>query len=177
MADGTFAVLLMLLGWSDMSDNYCDTAGGCWAPSDRPAQLMLSQGEVIRRRAHVANESYVRYDLGTQVGPFGQAAGFSAGEEGELWAGYGLTYTMRMGAFYAELHLMPGLYLDNGGFDMGGLLEFRSGLELGLESADGWRVGLAYDHRSNGGIFEANPGKETLQVRFGAPAAVPLPAD
>ena len=170
MADGTFAVLLVLLGWSDMSAEHCGTADGCWGRSDAQARVNISAGEVIHRRADPAMESYTRYDFGTNLGPFGQAAGLSVGEDGGLWTGYGVTYTRAWGPFYAELHLMPGLYLDNGGFDMGGWLEFRSGLEIGIEPWEGWRLGLAYDHRSNGGIFEDKPGKETVQVKVGFPA-------
>ena len=70
---------------------------------------------------------------------------------------------------YAELHLMPGLYLGNGEFDLGGWLEFRSGLEVGFQASDGWRLALAYDHRSNGGIFAQNPGIETVQIKVGFP--------
>ena len=39
-------------------------------------------------------------------------------------------------AVYAQLHAMPGLYADNGGFDLGGPMEFRSGIELGYENRE-----------------------------------------
>lgn len=169
MADGTFAVLLLLLGWSDMKDSYCHMTEGCFARSTGPAHVSLSVGEVIHRRADPAMETYMRYDMPRRIGPFGQAVGLSVGEAGEIWAGYGVTYLRQIGPVYAQLHLMPGLYLDNGGFDLGGWLEFRSGLEIGIQMQSGWRIALAYDHRSNGGIFSKNPGIETAQIKIGFP--------
>ena len=70
---------------------------------------------------------------------------------------------------YTELHAMTGLYFDNGGFDLGGPIEFRSGIELGYETRHGWRMALLYDHRSNAGIYEDNPGIETVQVKVSIP--------
>ena len=53
---------------------------------------------------------------------------------------------------------MAGVYADNGGFDLGGPIQFRSGIELGYENRNGWRFGLSYDHRSNAGLYANNPG-------------------
>jgi hypothetical protein len=171
MADGTMAVLMLIFGFTDMGNNYCGTDGGCWAVSKEPPRLSVSAGEVVQRHAKAATETYMRYDPGVNYGPFGQAAGVSFGEKGEIWAGYGGTYTIRFGltGLYAQFHLMPGLYFDNGGFDLGGMFEFRSGIELGYESPKGWRYALAYDHRSNAGIFDQNPGIETVQIKTSSP--------
>ena len=53
--------------------------------------------------------------------------------------------------------------------DLGGPVEFRSGLELGYESDRGWRIGLGFDHRSNAGIESRNPGLETVHLRLSVP--------
>ena len=171
MADGTFAVLLFVLGLTDMGMNHCGTTAGCLGKSDTTPRFSISAGEVLERRANPAAELYLRYDLGQMHGPFGTAAGLSVGEGGETWAGFGATYTMPFGrsGAYAELHAMPGLYLDNGGFDLGGPIEFRSGVELGYETSKGWRVALTYDHRSNAGIYDENPGIETVQFKVSIP--------
>ncbi len=171
MADGTFAVLLIVLGLADMNGNHCGTDGGCFGRTDVQPRLAVSAGEVVERRADPAAETYLRYDMGQKIGPFGQAVGLSAGEGGETWAGYGATYRISLWKtpFYAELHTMPGIYLDNGGFDLGGPIEFRSGIELGWESDRGWRFAVSYDHRSNAEIYENNPGIETVQFRVSVP--------
>ena len=171
MADGTFAALLLIMGMTDMGMNHCGTEQGCLGTSQTTSRFSISGGEVLERRADAAAEMYLRYDLGKQIGPFGTAAGLSVGEDGETWVGAGATYSIPFGrsGAYAELHAMPGLYFDNGGFDLGGTVAFRSGLELGYETSRGWRVALSYDHRSNAGIYDENPGVETVQVKLSIP--------
>jgi hypothetical protein len=170
MADGTFAVLMLVLGLTDMARNHCGTETGCFGRSDVTPRVAFSGGEVLERRADPASEIYLRYDLGHKRGPFGSAAGLSIGENGETWIGFGQTYKIDISdRFFAELHSMPGLYFDNGGFDLGGPIAFRSGVELGYENRQGWRFGLSYDHRSNAGIYDENPGVETVQFRVSVP--------
>lgn len=171
MADGTFAALLFIIGMTDMSMNHCGTDQGCLGTSQTAPRFSISGGQVLNRRADPAAEVYLRYDLGRQIGPFGTAIGLSVGEAGEAWVGAGATYTIPFGrsGAYAELHAMPGLYFDNGGFDLGGAVAFRSGFELGYETSRGWRMALSYDHRSNAGIYEENPGVETVQVKLSIP--------
>lgn len=171
MADGTFAVLLFAIGLTDMGLNHCGTEAGCLGRTEVTPRLSISGGEVLERRAEAAGEVYLRYDLGRKRGPFGNAAGLSLGENGETWVGFGTTYTVAFGrsGAYAELHSMPGLYFDNGGFDLGGPIAFRSGVELGYETRQGWRMALSYDHRSNAGLYDENPGMETVQVKVSIP--------
>ena len=170
MADGTFAVLMIVAGLVDMNQNYCWTEIGCFGRTETTPRLAFSAGQVIERQADEAAEIYIRYDLGHKRGPFGRALGFSVGENGETWIGFGQTYDFELGGgLYGELHSMPGLYADNGGFDLGGPIEFRSGIELGYENRRGWRYAISYDHRSNAGIYEKNPGIETVQFRISAP--------
>jgi hypothetical protein len=171
LADGSFAVLLFVLGLTDMNMNHCGSDAGCLATSDTVPRFSIAGGEVLERNAEAAPELYLRYDLGKTIGPFGTAAGLSVGEAGETWVGYGATYTIPFGRSraYAELHAMPGLYFDNGGFDLGGAVAFRSGLELGYETRNGWRMALTYDHRSNSGLYEDNPGIETVQFKVSVP--------
>lgn len=172
MADGTFAVALLLAGLIDMGQSGCFGDRSCLAPSEGQSRLSFSAGEVIERKARPAGELYLRYEPGRNVGPFGMVGGLSLGENNEVWVGFGSTFDLMPpdSRFFAQLHTMPGLYFDNGGFDLGGPIEFRSGLEVGYENRSGWRFGLSYDHRSNTGLFnEENPGIETMQFRVSAP--------
>ena len=171
MADGTFAVLMLIAGLTDMKQNHCGTEFGCLGRTDVTPRIALSAGDVLKRQASPAGEVYIRYDLGHMNGPFGHAFGLSVGEHGETWLGFGQTLRTDFGGsrVYAELHAMPGIYLDNGGFDLGGPVEFRSGVELGYETRKGWRFGLSYDHRSNAEIYKQNPGIETVQFRVSVP--------
>lgn len=171
MADGTFAALLLISGLLDMNANYCGTETGCLGRTETTPRLAISTGDTVLRDFPVVGEVYVRYDLGHRNGPFGHAIGFSVGENGELWLGAGQTWKADIGrsGWYTELHAMTGLYEPNGGADLGGLIEFRSGIEIGYENRNGWRYGLSYDHRSNLGIYANNPGIETVQLRVSIP--------
>ncbi len=171
MADGTFAVLMWVIGLTDMGMNYCGTETGCLGRSDAQAKLQFSAGQVVERRADSKSELMLRYKMGSKRGPFQPAVGLSLAEDGEAWIGFGQTYTMQWGSspFYAELHAMPGLYSSGGGFELGGPIAFRSGIEVGFENRRGWQFGLSFDHRSNAGIYEDNPGIETVQFRVSIP--------
>ncbi|WP_037267582.1 acyloxyacyl hydrolase [Roseivivax halodurans] len=171
MADGTFAAVMLIAGLADMGLNHCGSPGGCLERTADAPRLSFSAGSVLERRAESAAEIYARYDPRTRFGPFGTALGLSLGEEGETWLGAGLTWDWRFGSspYYGELHVMPGYYRAGDGFDLGGPIAFRSGLELGYESWNGWRYAVSYDHRSNAGIYDENPGVETVQFRVSVP--------
>jgi lipid A 3-O-deacylase len=64
-----------------------------------------------------------------------------------------------------------GLFEDGKEFDLGHTVEFRSGLELGHRLDNGWRLGVALFHLSNGGIGDRNPGTEVLTITLSIPVA------
>ena len=170
MADGTFAVAMIVLGLLDMNRNHCGTEAGCLGRSETTPRFGIAVGEWVERRAQPAGELDIRYDFGSKFGPFGHALGFSVAEGGEAWIGYGQTWTYAFSdRLYAELHAMPGLYAENGGFSLGGPIQFRSGIEVGYENRAGWRFAASYDHRSNAGIFSRNPGVEVVKFRVSVP--------
>ena len=170
MADGTFAVLLLLAGLGDMHLNHCGTQAGCLGRSETAPRFALSGGEVLERRAEPGAEIYLSYDLGHRSGPFGHAVGLSLGERGETWVGFGQTWAAELGrSGFLELHAMTGLYEPGDGLDLGGPIAFRSGIEIGIEDRRGWRYGLGYDHRSNAGLYDDNPGVETVHFRVSIP--------
>ena len=167
--DGTLATLFLLAGLTDMTMNHCDT--GCLALADENKRLSISAGEVEFQGARIANEMFVRYDLPKTYGPFQPTVGVSATDDGSLWIGAGAlwTHSFASDSAYVQLHLMPGLYARGSGPDLGHVVEFRSGAELGFETAKGVRIGLSYDHRSNADISALNPGLETIQLRASFP--------
>ncbi len=167
--DGTFAVLTFALGLLDMSQNHCATA--CLGPTRFEPRTNLSMGAVQYQEEHVSEELYLRQDTGRGFGPFQMSYGLSVTTEGDAWAGIGSLYTHEFagGGAYVQLHAMPGLYMAGSGPDLGGAVEFRSGIELGVQTRGGVRFGLSYDHRSNAGLYEENPGLETVQFRVSIP--------
>lgn len=54
-------------------------------------------------------------------------------------------------------------------FYLGQLLEFRSGLEISRHFNQGYRLGVAIFHLSNGGLSDENPGTETAALSFSIP--------
>lgn len=170
MADGTFAALLLVAGLTDMGLNHCGV-DGCLTRTSDVSRLAVSAGTVVERRADEGTEIYLRYDPSTRFGPFGTTLGLSAGDGVGTWLGAGMTWDWQFGysPYYVELHAMPGYYMEGDGFDLGGPVQFRSGIELGYEAMNGWRYAVSYDHRSNAGLYDDNPGIETVQFRVSVP--------
>ena len=55
-----------------------------------------------------------------------------------------------------------GLYTAGNGKDLGGPVEFRSGIEISVRAGERWWVGLSYYHLSNAVLYDLNPGEESL---------------
>lgn len=171
--DGRLAVLFFAVGLFDMKANDCDT--GCLAHTPAQEALSLSFGNVIFQEDTIGRELYLRYDMGTSFGPFQPAMGLSVSDSNDIWVGVGATHTTRFwdrpsgAGGYAQLHFMPGVYAQGNGRDLGYPIEFRSGAEIGYQAKNGVRMGVSFDHRSNGDISSVNPGLETFQFRVSVP--------
>jgi|UPI0002DD0182 lipid A 3-O-deacylase len=171
--DGRLAVLFFVVGLTDMKTNDCDT--GCLARTPAQEALSLSFGNVIFQEKNIGSEMYLRYDMGTSFGPFQPAMGLSMSDSNDIWVGLGATHTTRFwdrpsgAGGYAQLHFMPGVYAQGSGPDLGYPIEFRSGAEIGYQAKNGVRMGVSFDHRSNGDISSVNPGLETFQFRVSVP--------
>jgi hypothetical protein len=82
------------------------------------------------------------------------------------------------GGFGLDLPLGPGwdlrpswaagLFYQDGDRDLGGPLEFRSALELSRRISSRLRLGFTFYHLSNGGLFQRNPGSESLVLTLAA---------
>ena len=167
--DGAYALLFLVAGLTDMKINYCND--GCLARRDAQAHASLSYGDVIFQANTIGRETYFRYDLGQMRGPFQPAIGVSVTDTGDAWVGFGATHTSKFanGRGYVQLSLLPGLYAQGSGPDLGHTIEFRSGAEIGYLARNGIKYGISYDHRSNGDISNVNPGLETLTFRVTFP--------
>jgi hypothetical protein len=167
--DSVFAALALIVGLTDMGVNHCPT--GCLAEGPGQSRLSVSAGALLFQEDRIGSEVYIRYDLGREFGPFQPTIGLSSTDSGDVWLGAGALWTAPFldDAAYLQLHLMPGLYLQGDGPNLGNEIEFRSGFEIGITARNGWRWGLSYDHRSNGGLSDLNPGAETVQLRLSIP--------
>ena len=170
ITDGTAAVVGLIIGLIDMSVNHCPNEG-CLAKNSVTARNSVSIGETYFQDQNVGEEVYFRRDTGKAHGPFQSIWGLSATTDGEFWIGIGHAYTMNVfnERGFLQFHSMAGLYENGSGVDLGGPIEFRSGIELGYQAKNGVRVGLSIDHRSNAGLYSRNPGLETVQLRVSIP--------
>ncbi len=170
ITDGTAAVVGLALGLLNMSVNHCPN-NGCLAKNERQPYLSVSVGDVVHQESTIGEEVYFRKQTRFARGPFQFTYGASVTEDGGLWVGLGntTTYSTPNGRWYAQFHSMPGLYAKGGDVGLGGPIEFRSGVEFGYQNKKGVRMSIGADHRSNAGIYNYNPGLETVQFRVSIP--------
>lgn len=102
---------------------------------------------------------------------FRPMVGISATSDSAVYAYAGFHWDVEV--LPRELYLSPnfavGAYGEGDGKDLGGALEFRSGLELGYQFDNRHRLGLSINHLSNASIYDKNPGVETLIVTYSIP--------
>ena len=98
------------------------------------------------------------------------AAGVIAIAEGSFYAYGGFRFEIPLGErWMLNPNWAAGLYYHRpGGFDLGGPLELRSGVELAYRLPDSSRLGLCIYHLSNAGFFDNNPGSESLVLTYSA---------
>jgi len=96
-------------------------------------------------------------------------AGVITGSQGSLYVYGGVQVDLALGERWTFTPgWATGLYRRTPEFDLGGPLEFRTSLELSYRLANGSRVGACLYHLSNGGLFDRNPGSESLVLTYRA---------
>lgn len=58
------------------------------------------------------------------------------------------------------------LFDEGEGKDLGGVVEFRSAIEGSYRLGAGARIGLTFHHLSNGGLYDHNPGSNSLLLVY-----------
>jgi lipid A 3-O-deacylase len=92
------------------------------------------------------------------------AVGIAGTEDGNKWIYGGLRLDVKLLGWAVTPQFAVTLYDHDDGRDLGGVLEFRSGLEVSFRFAKGPRLGLLFYHMSNGDFYERNPGSNSLVV-------------
>jgi hypothetical protein len=110
--------------------------------------------------------SDVGYGIHPILGGFGTAKGGAYGYGGLNWD---------VALLPNQLYLVPnfavGAYKEGDGKQMGGALEFRSGIELDYQFPNAHQVGVALNHISNAGIYEHNSGEESVLLTYSIPVS------
>ncbi len=103
------------------------------------------------------------------VPPLSPAAGAMATARGALYAYGGFRFDQPLGKEWSvSPQLAAGLYYRDAGRNLGGALEFRSGIELSRRIGERSRLGLTLYHLSNAGLYNVNPGMESLVLTYTA---------
>ena len=91
------------------------------------------------------------------------AFGVAGTEDGSVWLWGGLRRAFRLGGGWV---LAPGfgiaLYEEGDGKDLGGLVEFRSSIELSVAVGSRYEAGVLLYHLSNAGFYDLNPGSNSV---------------
>ena len=96
------------------------------------------------------------------------AVGAMATEEDAYYGWVGGAFFIPLGEKWGLVpEVGAGDYQRGDGKDLGGTLEFRSGLEATYRASDAFRIGLGFYHLSNAGIYEVNPGVNSFVLTFG----------
>ncbi len=118
-------------------------------------------------------EAGLEYRLRSRAWDLVPAVGGAFTGDGAFWAYAGLRRPFRLAPGW---RLTPGfavsLYEEGStGKDLGGLLEFRSSLELARRFARGSSLGLAVYHLSNASFYDDNPGSNSVILSWAFPVS------
>jgi len=95
------------------------------------------------------------------------AFGVAGTEEGSVWAYGGLRLDWQAAEnWFISPQFAVSAYEDGDGLDLGGVLEFRSGLEIARRLKSGSRLGILFFHLSNARIYDPNPGSNSLVLTW-----------
>lgn len=119
---------------------------------------------------HRSAQFELQYRSGLKLWIFQPMAGVSATTDASAYVYAGVSVDVFFGnRFVLRPSFAPGLYHEGNGKDLGGVLEFRSALEAAYRFDDRSRLGIEISHRSNAGIYDDNPGEETLMLFYHLP--------
>lgn len=97
-------------------------------------------------------------------------AGVQANTDGGIYGYVGLNYDWQFtDRWYLTPTVAVGAYEDNSSVDLGGWLEFRTGVEVSHRFSNAHRLGLAFHHISNASIYDENPGTEQVMLTYSVP--------
>ncbi len=98
--------------------------------------------------------------------------GLNVDNDAAIYGYGGLSWDLPLGrSFYVTPSFMIGAYSHGDSKDLGGWLEFRSGIEVAYAFKDGSRIGIAFNHVSNADVYDDNPGLETVLIGYHFPIA------
>ena len=143
-------------------------AAGLQAQESR--SLAFSAGAFNFNKSGTVLEGGVEYRAPINVWKLAAAGGVTVNLDGAFYGFGGLRRDFRLGGPWIITPAFGiALYEKGGGKDLGGLIEFRSAIEIGREWANRHRLALVLYHLSNAGLYDLNPGINSLIVTYSLP--------
>lgn len=141
-----------------------------------PRSLAFSAGVFNFSKSEKQAEVGMEFRTPTPLWGMAVAAGLYGTQEQSIWVYGGLRRDFSLGEGWL---ITPGiaisLYEAGDGKDLGGPVEFRTALEIGYEWANRTRLALAVYHLSNAGLYDHNPGSNSLILTYSFPLKRPSP--
>ena len=135
-----------------------------------PRALAFSGGVFNFSKSEKQVEVGVEFRNPTPLWGMAVAVGLYGTEERSFWVFGGLRRDFSLGkGWLVTPAFAVSLYEEGDGKDLGGPVEFRSALELGYEWANRTRLAFAFYHLSNAGLYDRNPGSNSLILTYSFP--------
>lgn len=148
----------------------------CLAVLTPPAFGGEAQGWAIHSGAFdLAESSTAEMGVEYRLAPFSlkkveivPAFGLSGTSDGGVWLYGGLRYDWELSDHWIVTPSVGvSLFEEGDGKNLGGPIEFRSGLEISYRFHRRSRLGVLFYHLSNARIYDDNPGSNTLNFVWG----------
>ena len=135
-----------------------------------PRSLAFSAGVFNFSKSEKQVEVGMEFRTPTPLWGMAVTAGLAGTQDQSLWVFGGLRRDFSLGeGWLVTPAFAVSLYSQGDGKDLGGPLEFRSAVELGYEWANRTRLALAIYHLSNAGIYDHNPGSNSMILTYSFP--------
>ena len=140
------------------------------AVAEEARSLALSAGLFNVSKSPSSIEAGVEYRHPTRLWGLTAAGGLTGTEDGSVYIFAGLRRDFGLGeGWWLTPAFGIALYEEGDGKDLGGPVEFRSAIEVSYEWPKRYRLALAFYHLSNAGIYELNPGSNSLTLALSLP--------
>ena len=102
----------------------------------------------------------------TFLGKISPITGFMMTADSATYLYTGVQAEYEIGKLNLTPSFSPGYYTMGDGKDLGSPLEFKTEVQLSLELLPGSKLGYSYNHVSNAGIGDKNPGANSYMFNF-----------
>ena len=102
----------------------------------------------------------------TSFGKISPITGFMMTADSATYFYTGVQAEYEIGNLNFTPSFSPGYYTTGDGKDLGSPLEFKTEVQLSLELLPGSKLGYSYNHVSNAGLGDKNPGANSYMFNF-----------